>query len=108
MIESFTVDSQPRPTPVTERGLRLMTMAEDAKRRNLSAKVMTTALVVSLVAGTVGIDVAASRLSSEGRAYGPIGTGERSHQCTTAGRIRIVVATPIGHGKVWTGGGGFG
>ena len=66
MIESFTVDSQPRPTPVTERGLRLMTMAEDAKRRNLSAKVMTTALVVSLVAGTVGIDVAASRLSSEG------------------------------------------
>jgi hypothetical protein len=42
-----------------------MTMAKDAKRWDLSTKIMTTALIVSLVAGTVGIDVAASRLSSE-------------------------------------------
>ena len=41
-------------------------MAKDVKRRNLSAKIITPALVVSLVAGTVAIDVAASRLSSEG------------------------------------------
>ena len=65
---------------------------------------MTTALVVSLVAGTVGIDVAASCLSSEGGTYGPGRTGDRSLEWTAAARPDCR-RDPIGHRRDWPGAG---